>query len=304
MQRDLASPNARTPVRARTTDGVALHGDLVTPREPRAVAVLAHAMMVDRRTMDRPRGEGLASTLAERGIAVASFDLRGHGESGPTAREGARWSYDDLVGHDMPTLVAWARARFPGMGVSVVGHSLGGNAALVAAGLDAATAPDAIVGLAVNQWMPSLEPSWVRRLGKRAILRAWLAATRVGGGLFDPRTFRAGTDAEPLPYVAQLARICREDRFTSEDGSIDYREAIGRVRVPYLAVASEGDEWMANPASVRRFTALAKGARLEQRLVRHGEFGARAPDHMGLVTRATSRPLWDEIARWILRTIA
>ena len=48
---------------------------------PVAVAVLGHAMMVDRRSMDRPAGEGFASTLREAGIRVIRFDVRGHGGS-------------------------------------------------------------------------------------------------------------------------------------------------------------------------------------------------------------------------------
>jgi predicted alpha/beta hydrolase len=255
--------------------------------------------MANRRTMDRPRGEGLASTLAARGIAVMNVDLRGHGESGPGAREGGRWSYDDIVG-DVHACVAAARARFPGARVTVVGHSLGGHAALIAAGLEPARAPDAIVGLAANMWLPHLDPSLFRRVGKRALMAAWLGVAALQGGRFDPRRLGIGSDAEPWPYVAQLVRTCVFDRLTSADGRVDYRAAIGRASLPYLSIASEGDAWLGNPEVIARWNRLAKNARLTERRVLRGELGGQTPDHMGLVTNPASRPLWQEIAIWIL----
>lgn len=70
-----------------------------------------------------------------------------------------------------------------------------------------------------------------------------------------------------------------------------------------LAVSSEGDRLLAHPAAVRAFLALAPHASVTHRVIRHGELAARAPTHMGLVTEASSRPVWEEIARWIRATL-
>lgn len=288
------------PISFPAVDGWLLRADLHAPPSPAAVAVLAHAMMANRRTMDRPRGHGLASTLFARGLAVLNADLRGHGESGPSAREGGRWSYDDIVTRDIPACVAAARARFPGLCVTVVGHSLGGHAALIAAGLEPASAPDAIVGLAANMWLPRLDPSLFRRVGKRALMSAWLGVAALQGGRFDPRPLGLGSDAEPWPYVAQLVRTCVLDRLLSADGRVDYLAALARASVPYLSIASEGDSWLGNPDVIERWNRLLKNARITERRVRRGELGGHAPDHMGLVTSPASRPLWEEIATWIL----
>src|SRR5689334_16826224 len=114
------------PVLTAAADGWILRGDLLLPgaAPPVAVALLAHAAVASRKTMDRPPGAGLASALLGAGIAAMRFDLRGHGESGPAAREGASFSYDDFVKLDLPAIVAFARTRFPGIPVVVVGHSL------------------------------------------------------------------------------------------------------------------------------------------------------------------------------------
>src|SRR5690349_3080658 len=99
-------PTEREPFAVACADGWVLHGEVVVGAPPVAVAVVSHAMMVDRRTLDRPRGRGLVSSLAAGGIACVVADLRGHGNSGPRAGEGGDWSYDDLVELDVPTLVA------------------------------------------------------------------------------------------------------------------------------------------------------------------------------------------------------
>lgn len=291
------------PFSARTGDGVTLRGEWRVPQRPRAVAVTLHAMMVNRRTMDRPAGEGLVSALAAQGIAVANVDLRAHGESGPRVSEGGAATYDDFVLHDIPAIVASARAAFPGLPVAVVGHSLGGHTTLITSGLLPRRAPDALVMLAANLWLPRTEPSASRRLRKGVMLAAFAAITRALGK-FDAPRFKLGTEAESLEYVEQFTTFWRNDALASRDGSVDYDAALARAALPVLAVASEGDTLLAHPEAMAAFVALAPHARVTHRLVRHGELGPRAPDHMGLVTSAAGKPLWDEIAAWILATLA
>lgn len=296
-----AAPELR-PFSARTGDGVTLRGSLLVPERPRAVVVALHAMMVNRRTMDRPAGEGLVSALAAQGLAVANVDFRAHGESVPRVSEGGEATYDDLVLHDIPAALSAARAVFPGLPLAVVGHSLGGHTTLIASGLLPHRAPDALVMIAANLWLPRTEPSALRRMRKRAMLGAFSAVTRVLGR-FDAPRLGLGTEAESAAYVEQFARFWRDDALVSRDGSIDYDAALARAELPVLAVASEGDTVLAHPEAMAAFVGLAGRARVTHRVVRRGELGGRAPDHMGLVTWSACRPVWDEIARWILATI-
>ncbi|MBW2462529.1 MAG: alpha/beta fold hydrolase [Deltaproteobacteria bacterium] len=279
----------------RTADGWALVADVSVPPTPRAVAVLGHAMMVDRRTMDRPRGQGLMSALTEAGIAVLSFDLRGHGESGPNALDGARYSYDDFVRQDIPAMVAAARLKFPNLPVTVVGHSLAGHAAMIAAGLSRATAPDAIVGLAPNLWAPRFEPSRRVRMKKSLALGA-MAAMTAPTGSFDSRLFRMGVAAEPWSYLRGFVRFWLSDELTSDDGCDDYVRALGEAVLPVLVISSANDQLLARPVSVALFAATMGRCRLSHRILE----GKGAPDHMGLVTDPESRFLWRDIAQWIL----
>lgn len=286
-------------ITSETTDGWILRGDLLRPDgKPQAVAVLGHAMMVNRQTMDRPRGAGLASTLVGQGLVVLNFDVRGHGESGPTAREGATWTYDDIVRFDVPALIAAGRARFPELPVAIVGHSLIGHAAEIHAGLDPNAAADAIVSFGGNLWTPELEPAWWARLVKGGVLLVWAALARLPG-----RFFRIGTDAEPWPYVRQFLSMYFRNRMTSPDGAVDYAHALERVCIPVLAFSSEGDWLLARPPAVARFVSLMKRAPVEHRVL-HTQIGHPTPGHMDLVVSSHSRPQWEEAGRWILKTIS
>ncbi|MBK9262051.1 MAG: alpha/beta fold hydrolase [Polyangiaceae bacterium] len=287
------------PASVRTTDGWLLRGEVSAEGSmEKPVALLLHAMMANRKSMDRPRGAGLASVLAGRDFGVVSFDLRGHGESGPSARDGARYSYDDYVLRDIPALVEFVRQEFAGRPVVVVGHSLGAHASLAASGVFPEKAPDGIVSIAGNMWVPSCEPDKARRAAKTAMLAAFLGMAETWG-YFDPRPLRFGTDAVALPYVRQFWTMWSSNRYGSTDGSIDYREALGRVTIPVFSVASEADTLLAHPVSVELFLRPIPEKQKTLRVISGRDFGAPAPDHMGLVTDARSRPVWNEIADWI-----
>jgi predicted alpha/beta hydrolase len=279
-----------------TDDGWRLEADLFAPARPSAVAVLGHAMMVDRRTMDRPAGRGLASVLVARNTAVFNFDLRGHGASGPSARDGARFNYDDIVRFDVPAMVMAARSRFD-LPVAFVGHSLAGHAAILAAGLFPALAPDALVALGANLWLPRFDPSLRAKLKKGATLAAWGALTR-SLGHFDSRRFGMGSAAEPWPYVDQFVRFYFSNHLESRDGMHDYLGAMRSIERPVLAISSAGDTLLARPESVARFVGELVRAHVTHRVVTSDDISP-PPSHMELVTSERSRPVWEEIAAWL-----
>ena len=275
--------------------GVAVH-PATGPR--RAVVLLLHAMMVDARSLDRPAGHGLASTLSEAGFEVWRADFRGHGESGPLPRDGGTWTYDDLVRRDVPALVLAARER--GAPVVAVGHSLGGHVA--AAAIADGVPIDHLVLLAANVWMPSHEPSLRRRLRKAAAM-ATFEATALAVGRFPSRRLRGGPADEASPYVRDLTRFWWRDRWAARDGTA-WAERLHGFRGRILGVAGAGDALLAHPEGMRRFCDLFPTGSVDFWIAGRGSFGLdHDPDHAGLGCDPRSRPLWEEIATWI-RTAA
>jgi alpha-beta hydrolase superfamily lysophospholipase len=223
----------REPFAVACADGWVLAGEVVVGAPPVAVAVVGHAMMVDRRTLDRPRGRGLVSTLAARGIACVVADLRGHGTSGPRAGEGGDWGYDDLVEHDVPTLIAFARARFPSLPLACVGHSLFGHVALAHLARHSDADIDGLVLLAVNVANPSWDARSVGALQRRAAIELMGILGRIFGRL-PVRRFGYGSDDEAAARRLRLlggagVRRSADPRHRRRRRSL-HVSAVGRAR--------------------------------------------------------------------------
>jgi len=296
-----ALPDTREPFEVACADGWRLRGEIVVGAPPpRAVAVVGHAMMVDRRTLDRPRGRGLVSSLAARCVACVWVDLRGHGQSGPRAGEGGDWGYDDLVELDVPALIAGARARFPSLPLALVGHSLFGHVSLAHLSRHAGTVVDAVALLACN--VPN--PDWARRPIAYALKRALLevAALSVRAtGYVPARKLRMGSDDEAAIYVADFLRAARTRQWRARDG-FDYHAALATVKAPVLALAGAGDRLMAPAADAHGL--VAGVPRLTFQEVGRATGLAFDPGHMDVVLDERARPLWDQVADFILTASA
>jgi uncharacterized protein len=92
----------------------------------RGVIVLAHPIRGSRLTMiDR------AKLFHSAGYSIVMIDLRGHGES-----TGETITLGHLEQHDIQAAVEFARRKYSGQTIAVVGWSLGGAAALMASPLN------------------------------------------------------------------------------------------------------------------------------------------------------------------------
>lgn len=109
----------------RTDDGLTLHGWYLSHPAPRDVIVVCHGFAMNRHELlDLARG------LHERGHAVLLFDFRAHGAS-----EGVRSTIGYREADDIVAAVAFlaARPELASLRIGVIGVSMGGAAALLAA---------------------------------------------------------------------------------------------------------------------------------------------------------------------------
>ena len=268
----------------------------------RGAALLGHAMMVDRRSMDRPEGGGFASHLAAGGWDVYLPDLRGRGASGPRAEDGGSWTYDDIILRDLPACLEAVRARHPQGPVYVVGHSLCGHASVAAAGVGAyRRPPDGHVLLSANMWTPDLEPSWWLRRKKGAAVLAFRVFSFLFGR-FPSRRLGMGPVDEPKDYVADIHRIWTSGRWGSRDGRYDFTAALPNVHGGILSLIGQGDSLLAHPVGARRWVDGFGAGRVDFHVLGEGDLGLPFdPDHMTLVTDARSRPAWDFVLEWMGR---
>ncbi|GAA4054727.1 MULTISPECIES: alpha/beta hydrolase family protein [Actinomadura] len=115
-----------------TTDGVRCRGWLFTPKEPWGVVIICHA-----RSAGKSRTLRQARLLWERGLAVATFDFRGCGDSAAPPRRARRSLRAPL--RDLEAVARHVCRRFAADPrtsgrVALLGCSFGGNMVIAHAG--------------------------------------------------------------------------------------------------------------------------------------------------------------------------
>lgn len=205
------------------------------PESPRAAVVMIHGSGDSRR--DNIWYLTVATGLRDRGLAVILPDKRG-----------SEGSQGDWRGASMPELatdtaafVAEARARWPGLPVTLLGISQGGWIAPIAAGLD--PKPDAVIGNS-GAAVPAAEQltheefnTLAREIGVPAPVARILA-----------------------PVTAWTVRAWRQKRVWDAIGTFDPLDYWARVDQPALVIYGGADEFDNVPVarSVARLEGLGK----------------------------------------------
>jgi predicted alpha/beta hydrolase len=229
---------------------------------PQSLVVIVPAMGAAARSYRR-----FAEGLRESGRDVAVMDLRGTGESTPSPSRESDYNYADLT-EDVGTVLTALRETYPGRPTLLLGHSLGGLAAVAHV---AHTGGQGVDGLAL---IASGIPYW-RGYGSRAwsahLLRLYVLTTVAIVGYWNGIGFGG----------PQAAGVMRDWAHTSRTGELPAHlgvvESIGEVRVPILVVTIEGDKHTP-PAVVDRLVSLLRSAPIHREHITSDDAGT-ALDH-------------------------
>jgi predicted alpha/beta hydrolase len=277
--------------------------------------------------LDYDETYSLARHLARLGFDSWVVELRGRGLSHATrvCRRPAAWTFDDLARIDVPAAVEYV-ARTVGRRIAWIGHSMGGmvlyaylgchpeGSTLVASGITIASPvvfPMTGTGLFASigrlllhvPLSDTIRQRWVlgamwHLVGQTGALSIGMNPANIDRQIVGRALRRALSNVSRLK-LQQLARWAREGEFTSADGAVDYRAALGRVRTPLLVVAGSADH-VAPPATVQRALAhlsAGVGSYLEfGRVHGHGiDYG-----HVDLILgRAAPGEVFPALSRWL-----
>jgi predicted alpha/beta hydrolase len=192
------------PVHVPARDGTPLAADLFEPAgAPRAAVLVAPAMATARRFY-APFARG----LADAGFAVLSVDYRGIGGSRPPALRGYGATLHDWGEQDLAGAADFLAARYPGLPVGWIGHSVGGQLLGIVEGVrvDAAL----LVASRNGHWR-----HWPSRLGRAAMFGFWHAfipAAVAAVGYLPMRALRQGEDV-PAGVAREWARWGRHREY-------------------------------------------------------------------------------------------
>ncbi len=214
-----------------------LRGDDQAP-----IVILMHGVRANRAAM-----LGRMRFLHEAGYAILAFDFQAHGES-----TGSRITFGQLEALDAAAAIRWAKQRFPGRKIGVIGTSLGGAAMLLG------PEPLPIDALILEAVYPDIESATRNRLvAYLGPLGRWgveplVAAMRwtLGG---DPRELR------PIDRIA--AAGCP---ILILGGSNDTRTTIAETRALFARAAEPKALWEIEGAGHVDFASFAGDAYRER----------------------------------------
>lgn len=210
-----------------------------------------------------------AAALRAAGLAVVVADLRGTGTSTPVPSRASRYGYPELAG-DVGAVLEALKPRLDGRTRLLLGHSLGGHAALLHVALHTGHPVDGLALVAVGL------PCWrsytgARRYGVLPYTQGINAASALLG--FWPGWGFGGRQARGV--IRDWAYTARTGRFPLIEG-VDAEAAVGALRTPVLAVSVDDDQYTphetvdhlcgkltATTVVRQRYTAAQAGASLD-----------------------------------------
>lgn len=235
----------------RAASGVNLAGWSVELEQDKGVVLLLHGLGGSRRGM-----LARSRLLTAAGYSTLLIDLRAHGESG-----GEHTTLGHLERHDVRAAVAFARDLHPGEPIAVLGVSLGGASALLAAPLEV----DAMV---IESAFPSLRQAVRNRVAARLGRLAYLPAEL----LLVQTWLRFGISAASLRPIDSMAELGCPIFLLS--GELDQETTPAEARAMFEAAREPKQLWLVPGVKHEDINRMSP-KRYEQRLL------AFLGEHMG-----------------------
>jgi predicted alpha/beta hydrolase len=230
----------------------------------------------------------LAAALQERGIHCLVSDWRGLASSSVRAARDVDWSYLDLIDGEAQAMLALQRSALPQSRAHVLGHSLGGQVALMHAARYPQARPDSVL------LVSSASPHYLGYPfpGRLAVLAfAWITALSTAAlGVFPGDWLRFGgrQGASLMQEWSRFARSGRIPKLGLEQW--DAEGALARCDVDIRALCPRGDTF-APESAVRELTAKVRGDHRFDRLRALPD--GKPPGHFGWMREP------DGVADWV-----
>src|SRR5512145_1984756 len=228
----------------------------------------------------------LARWLAARGFAALTFDYRGTGRSLRSPLRAAVADLLDWARLDCAAALDALAARAPGLPITWIGHSLGGQIIPFVPGFER-VARAITVAAGIGYW--PLYP-WRLRWGAPWLWYVLVPASLALFGYFPGRRLRKIGDV-PRRAMAQWRRWCLDPDYAA--GAERAHDRYAAVRTPIRALYFSDDELMSD-RSVERLHALYAGAPRTMLRITPASAGVRRLGHFGFYREATGARLWRE----------
>ena len=190
--------------------------------------------------------DAFAAALAERTGTVVVGENRGTGSSSVRASRGVDYGYADVLRLDWTPMLAAAR-RIGGGGLSLIGHSIGGQlGALYQAQHPGSFERMALVTACSVEWKGWHGMRGYTFFGQTLMVGAVSAAL----GYFPGERIGFG-GRQGATMMRDWSRQARTGRYAPTGAPLDYEAGLVDVRAPILSVAVQGDDYAPRAACDR-----------------------------------------------------
>ncbi|MEM6294715.1 MAG: alpha/beta fold hydrolase [Myxococcota bacterium] len=265
-------------------DGYELAGSWWGPDDPARVVMINAATAVPRRFYRH-----FAASLVDEGYGVLTYDYRGIGDSAPASLRGFRARMRDWGMLDMAGALDWVRSRHRGAGISMVGHSVGGQLAGL---LDNAEEVDGIATFSAQSGHWRLQGGSQKAMVALHMHLTFPAMARAVG--YIPWSNFGGGEDLPAGVAREWARWCRDPRYLFGDPTLPLHR-YADFDAPVLAYSFDDDDW-GTARSVD--TLMREYPRVRRRHVAPAEAGLRSIGHFGFF-RPDAAGLWPDVIAWL-----
>lgn len=181
-----------------------------------------------------------AQALCSRGFNVAIGELRGQGDSRPRPDANSTYGYHELVSIDFPAIFEVVREQFPASTPYVMGHSMGGQLAVMYAARVRGRLGGVILVASGSPYYRGFSG-----MGSPGLLlgsAAMSITANIAGFWPGDKLDIGGFGRQSKVLISDWSRFARTGRIEPEGADINYDERISRLTLPVLSVSIEGDE--------------------------------------------------------------
>ncbi len=225
--------------------------------------------------------------LAEQGFAALTFDYRGMGRSRTRPLRDERADVLTWAQQDAGAALTAIRQRVPGVPVTWIGHSLGGQIAPFVPGFSGVDKV-VLVASGTGYWrhnaLPTRRRVWLLWWGVAPLLTPVF-------GYFPGRRLKMVGDL-PRGVIEQWRRWCLHPDYVVGVEGAPARERFAAVTQPLTCLSFDDDEMMSRQ-NIEALYGFYSNAAREWRHLRPEQLGMRRVGHFGFF-REEARPAWDQ----------
>jgi len=204
--------------------------------------------------------KNIAKILCNEGFNVITADQRGNGKSSIRASKKINFGYNEIITIDIPELIKKVKEQHPEKEIYILGHSLGGQLAVLAMSINERLANGIILIASCSGFYKGWNfPSNIINYSASRLI--YLITKSVGYFPGDKLGF-AGREGKNI--IFDWAQQIKTGNYVLCNSQLDYETMIEKISVPILAISFENDS-LAPRRSVENFYKKMKNCSVEHK---------------------------------------